>query len=78
MYTTSGLVSISYMYVHAVFALPSVPRVYSGLEVIEQGYSSQKLQTTFRKFYGCHTALVHKFDTFESHMLKGLFTNYDI
>ena len=24
-----------------------------------QGYSSRKLQTTFRKFYGRHTALFH-------------------
>ena len=34
-----------------------------------------KLQTTFRKFYGRHTYLVHKFDTSVSHMLNVLFTN---
>ena len=37
-------------------------------------YSSRKLQTTFRKFYGRHTDIVHKFYTSVLHMLKGLFT----
>ena len=45
--------------------------------LLRQGYSSRKLQTTFRKLYGRHTP-VHKFDTSVSHMLKGLFTNCDI
>ena len=35
-------------------------------------------QTTFRKFYGRHSDLVHKFDTSVSHMLNGLFNNCDI
>ena len=47
-------------------------------KLLKQGYSSRKLQTTFRKFYGRHTDLVHKFDTSESYMLDGLFTNCDI
>ena len=46
--------------------------------LLKQGYSSRKLQTTFRNFYGRHTDLVHKLDTCVSHMLKGLFTNSDI
>ena len=46
-------------------------------KLLKQGYSSQKLQTTFWKFYGRHTYLVYKFDTSVSHMLKGLFTNCD-
>ena len=47
-------------------------------KLLKQGYSSRKLQTTFRKCYGRHTDLVHKFDTAVSHMLNGLFTNCDI
>ena len=48
-------------------------------KLLKQGYSSRKLQTTFRKFYDRHTdLLVHKFDTSVSHMLKDLFTNCDI
>ena len=48
-------------------------------KLLKQGYSSRKRQTTFRKFYGRHTDLIHKFDTSVSvsHMLKGLFTNCD-
>ena len=42
--------------------------------VSKHGYSSRK-QTTFRKFYGRLANLVHTFDT---SMLKGLFTNCDI
>ena len=42
------------------------------LKLLKHGYSSWKFQTTFRKFYGRHTDLVHKFDTSVSHMLKGL------
>ena len=38
--------------------------------LLEQGYSSRKLQTTFRKFYGRHTDLVHKFDTSLSHNVE--------
>ena len=38
---------------------------------------SRKLRTTFRKLYGLHTDLVHKFDTSVSHMLNDLF-NCDI
>ena len=45
---------------------------------IEGGCSSQKFHSTFRKFYGHHKNLVHKFDTSVSHMLKGLFNNCDI
>ena len=48
------------------------------LKLLKQGYSSQKLQTTFRKLYGRHTYLVHKMDTSVSHMLKGLLINCDI
>ena len=37
------------------------------------------VQTTFRKFYGRHTDLIHKFDTLcHIIMLNGLFTNCDI
>ena len=32
-------------------------------KVIEAGYSSRKLQTTFRNVYGRHTDIVDKFDT---------------
>ena len=39
-------------------------------KVIEAGYSSRKLQTTFLKFYGRHTDLVHKFDTSVSHYVE--------
>ena len=45
-------------------------------KLLKQGYSSRKLQTTFRKFEnGRHTDIVHQFD---ASMLKGLFTNCDI
>ena len=47
-------------------------------KLLKQGYSSRKLQTIFRKFYGRHTDLVHKFDTSLSHMLNGMFTKCDI
>ena len=47
-------------------------------KLLKQGYSSQKLQTTFRKFYGRHTDLVNKFNTSVSHMLNDLFTDCDI
>ena len=40
-------------------------------KLLKQGYSSRKLQTTFRIFYGRHTDLVHTFDTFVSRMLNG-------
>ena len=46
--------------------------------LLKQEYSSQKLQTTFQKLYGCHVDLVHKFETSVPHMFKGLFTNFDI
>ena len=32
-------------------------------KLLKDGYSSRKLQTTFRKLYGCYTYLVPKFDT---------------
>ena len=47
-------------------------------KLLRQGYSSRKLETTFRKLYGRHTDLVHKFDTSVSHMLSGLCTKCDI
>ena len=47
-------------------------------KLLKKGYYSWKLQTTFWKFYGRHTDLLHKFDTFVSHILNGLFTNCDI
>ena len=47
-------------------------------KLLKQRYSSHKLQTTLWKFYGRHTDIVHKCDTSVSHMLHGLFTNYDI
>ena len=47
-------------------------------KLLKQGYSSRKLLTTFRKLYGRHADLVHKFDTSVSHMLKGLFTNCEL
>ena len=31
------------------------------LQLFSQGHSSQKLQTTFRKFYDRHADIVHKF-----------------
>ena len=37
-------------------------------KLLKQGYSSQRLQTTFRKFYGRHTDLVHIFDTSVSYV----------
>ena len=37
----------------------------------KQGYSSRKLLITFPKLNGSHTYLVHKLDTYVSHMLKG-------
>ena len=48
------------------------------LKLLKQGYSSRKRQTTFRKFYGRHRDLVHKFDTSVSNMLNDLFTDCDI
>ena len=57
----------------------SVQRIYSSLimvsKLLKQGYSSR---TTFRKFYGRHTYLVHKCDTSVSHMFNDLFTDCDI
>ena len=47
-------------------------------KLLKQGYSSRKLQTTFRRLYGRHTDLVHKYVTSVAHILKGLFTNCDI
>ena len=44
-------------------------------KLLKQGYSSR---TTFRKFYGRHTDLVHQFDTSVSHMFNDLFTDCDI
>ena len=44
-------------------------------KLLKQGYYLRKLQSTLWKFYGRHIDLVHKFDTYVSHMLKGLFTN---
>ena len=44
-------------------------------KLLKQGYSSQ---TTFRKFYGHHTDLVHKLHTSVSHMFNDLFTDCDI
>ena len=32
-------------------------------KLMQQGYSSRKLQTTFRKFYRRHTDIIYKFDT---------------
>ena len=46
--------------------------------LLKQGYSSRKLQTAFRKFYGRHTDPVHNLLTLLCHMLNGLFTNCDI
>ena len=46
-------------------------------KLLKQGYSSRKLQTTFRKFYGRHTDLVQKCNTSVSHMLKCLKINCD-
>ena len=46
-------------------------------KLLKQEYYSRKLQTTFRKLYGRHIYLVHKFDTSVSHMLNGLLTNCD-
>ena len=40
-------------------------------KLLKQGYSSRKLQTTFRKLYGHHTYIVHKFDTSVSHNVEG-------
>ena len=47
-------------------------------KLLRQVYSSQKLQTTFRKFYSRRTDLVHKFDTSVTRMLKSLYNNCDI
>ena len=44
-------------------------------KLLKMGYSSR---TTFRKIYGRHTDLVHKFDTSVSHMFNELFTDCDI
>ena len=35
-------------------------------KLLKQGYSSRKLQTTFRNYYCHHTDIVHNFDTFRS------------
>ena len=48
--------------------------IYSGFKVIETWIF---LTDTFRKFYGRHTDLLHKFDTSVSHMLNDL-TDCDI
>ena len=47
------------------------------LKLLKQGYSSQKLPTTFRKLYGCDTDLVQKCNTSVLYMLNVLFTNCD-
>ena len=44
-------------------------------KLLKQGYSSR---TTFRKFYGRQTNIVHKFDTSVSHMFNDMFTDCDI
>ena len=44
-------------------------------KLLKQGYF---LRTTFRKFYGHHTDLVHKLDTSVSHMFNDMFTDCDI
>ena len=47
---------------------------------MKEGYYSRKHQTTFRKFYGHHTDLVHTFDTSVSHiclMVCSLNVTYD-
>ena len=47
-------------------------------KLLKQAYSSQKLQTTVRKFDGRHTDLpCSQFDTSVSHILKDLFANCD-
>ena len=53
-------------------------RGYIVPKLLKQGYASRKLHSTFRKLYGRHTDLVHKFDSSLSHMLNGLFSNCDI
>ena len=48
-------------------------------KLLKQGYSSRKLQTTFRKCYGRHTYLpCSQIWHSVSHMLKDLFTSCDI
>ena len=42
--------------------------------LLKQEYSSRKLQNTFRQFYGCHTDIVHKFDTSVSHARQEMLT----
>ena len=37
----------------------SVQMIYSGFKVIESGIFFTKLQTTVRKFYGCHTQTLY-------------------
>ena len=54
----------------------SVQSIYAGLKAIETRIFLK--ETSFRKFYGHHADLVHQFDTSVSHMLNGLFTNYNI
>ena len=39
-------------------------------KLLNQVYSSQKLQNNFRKFYGRHTDPVYTFDKSVSHMFK--------
>ena len=60
----------------------SVQRIYSGFQVIEAQLAGVFFMETsdnfFRKFYGRHIDLVHKFDTYMSHILKDVFTNCDI
>ena len=44
-------------------------------KLLKQGYSVEKLKTAFRKFYGCHSDLVGKYNISVSHKLQGLFDN---
>ena len=41
-------------------------------KLLKQGFSTQKLETTFINLYGPHTDLIHKFYTSVLHMLKAL------
>ena len=56
----------------------SVQRIHSGFQIIEKGILFTETSDYFWKFYGRHADLLHKFDTFVSQMLNGLFTNCDI
>ena len=56
----------------------SVQIIYSGFKVIETGIFLTEISDYFSEILWLLYGLVHKFDTYVSHMLNDLFTDCDI